>query len=526
LNVLLVGGEPFSVANQLAHQMQGDVERALAAGDVRTAGRLRAQMRAEGAVWMNRPNEATLHTADLPRLLLDYIEIEGPLYDCWPPESHATVLFEGTAAEKDLHYARRVFARLLPQAYRRNVSGDEVEAIVRVVAAEREAGESFEASIRAGLATMLCSPSFLYVGESAGGESAGDERTSNGFRLAERLSYFLWSSLPDEALRQAAARGELDKSERLLAEADRMLDDPRSDALASDFAAQWLRVDEFDRFAPDRELYPDYFRPEFAGLDDDFRAEPLHFFRELLGSEESVLAFVDADWTMANERLAAFYGLPPLEGDEYRRVLLPFGSPRGGLLGMAGVHRLGSDGNRTKPVSRGVYVRQVLLNDPPDPPPPNAGEVQPNSEGQNLSVRERLAAHRTTAACAACHEAIDPYGLALENFNAIGRWREVQDGEVRNWFARGGPPPIDASGTLPDGRSFRDFSDFKRSLLERSDLFRRALAEKLYVYALCRRLTAADHPAIDDIVARAKQQGDGLRAYVRAVVASDAFHRP
>jgi hypothetical protein len=520
LNVFIVGGENFSVANELAHQMQGEVERALAAGDARAAGRLRAQMRAEGAVWMNSPNPATQDTANLPQLFLDFIEIEGPLYDRWPPESHTTVLFEGPDAVQDLDYARRIIARLLPRAYRREVTPDEIDAILRVVSTEMQAGESFPASIRAALTAILSSPSFLHLGQST--ESAGFD----DFRLAERLSYFLWSSLPDDRLLQAAARGELHHSATLTAETDRLLADPRSDALATDFAAQWLRVDEFVRFMPDRELYPDFFRAELAGLDQDLQAEPLHFFRELLRTETSILAWLDADWTMANQRLAQFYGLPPLVGDEFRRVQLLPESPRGGLLGMAGFHRLGSDGNRTKPVQRGAYIRDVVFNDPPDPPPPNVGEVEPNLHGQNLSVRARLARHRTVPACAACHSGIDPYGLALENFNAVGRWRDVQDGEVRNWFARGGPPPIDASGTLPDGRSFIGFAAFKQALLERPNLFRRALAQKLLTYALARRLTPADRPVIDDIVQHAENEGDTLRACVRAVVLSNAFARP
>jgi hypothetical protein len=521
LNVFIIGGENFSVANELAHQMQGEVERALAAGDARAAGRLRAQMRAEGAVWMNSPNPATRDTANLPQLFLDFIEIEGPLYDCWPPKSHTMVLFEGPNAVHDLDYARRIIARLLPRAYRREVTPDEIDTILRVVSAEMEAGESFTASIRAGLTAILCSPSFLHVGASTGDADSFDE-----FRLAERLSYFLWSSLPDDPLLQAAARGQLHNPATLATEADRLLADPRSDALTTDFASQWLRTDEFVRFTPDRELYPDFFLPEFAGLDQDLQAEPLHFFRELLRTETSILAWLDADWTMANQRLAQFYGLAPLVGDEFRRVPLPTDSPRGGLLGMAGLHRLGSDGNRTKPVQRGVYLRDVLFNDPPNPPPPNAGEVQPNIDGQNLSVRARLAQHRTVPACAACHNGIDPYGLALENFNAIGRWRDVQDGEVRNWFARGGPPPIDASGALPDGRSFTGFAAFKQTLLQHPELFRRALAQKLLTYAIARRLKPTDRPVIDDIVQQAENDGDTLRAYVRAVVLSKAFVDP
>jgi hypothetical protein len=526
LNVLVVNGVSFTVANEMAHQMDGAVQRALEAGDARAAGRLRAQMRAEGAVWMNRPNPATLDTEDLPRLFLDYIEIEGPLYDCWPPESHETVLFAGPQAAKTLDYARQIFARLLPRAYRRPVTTAEAETIVRVIAAEMAAGEPFEASIRAGLVTMLCSPSFLCLFDAAAEtDTDGKASTLDDFQLAARLSYFLWSSMPDEELARLAREGRLRDPAVRQSQAARMLADTKAEALVGDFAAQWLRVAEFDRFAPDRELYPLFYQPEMAGLDEDLKAQPLGFFREVLGKDLSVLCFLDSDWTMANGRIARLYGLPALEGDRLRRVPLPPELHRGGLLGMAGVHRAGSDGNRTKPVYRGKYVLEVLFNDPPDPPPPNAGDVEPNVEGKNLSVRQRLEQHRRVASCAACHQRIDPYGLALENFGAIGQWREQQDGEVRNWWALGGAPRIDASGTLPSGRRFSTLEDFKQALLEQQDRFRMALAEKLTTYALGRRLDPADRPMIEQLVQHMKSNGDTLRSLIEGIVAHQAFAR-
>jgi mono/diheme cytochrome c family protein len=525
LNVLIVNGASFTVANEMAHQMENQVQRALEAGEARTAGRLRAQMRAEGTVWMNRPNPATLETKDLPRLFLDYIEIEGPLYDRWPPESHETVLFAGPEAAKTIDYARQIFARLLPRAYRRPVTAEEVETIVRVAAAEMTAGEPFEASVRAGLVAMLCSPSFLYLFDAAAADANANGSMLDDFQLAARLSYFLWSSLPDEELTRLASEGRLRDPAARQSQAARMLADAKAEALVTDFAAQWLRVSEFDRFAPDRELYPLFYQPEMLGLDEDLKAEPLAFFREVLSNDLSVLSFLDANWTMANRRTARLYGLPALEGDRLRRVPLPPELHRGGLLGMAGLHRAGSDGNRTKPVYRGKYVLEVLFNDPPDPPPPNAGDVEPNVEGKNLSVRQRLQQHRQVATCAACHQNIDPYGLALENFGAIGQWREHQDGEVRNWWARGGPPPIDPNGTLPNGRRFTTFAEFKQALLEQQDRFRAALAEKLTIYALGRRLDPSDRPMIEQLVARMKPGGDTLRSLIEGIVAHKAFRQ-
>jgi hypothetical protein len=227
---------------------------------------------------------------------------------------------------------------------------------------------------------------------------------------------------------------------------------------------------------------------------------------------------------MLNERLANYYGIGSVSGEKFRRATLPPESPRGGLLGMAGVHCWGSDGNRTKPVHRGVYLREVLFNDPPPLPPPDVGEVEPNVVGENLSVRARLAMHREVEGCAGCHRAIDCYGLAMENFNAVGQWRTQQDGEVRNWLARGGAPAIDVSGTLPDGREFRDYREFKQLLLSERDRFIRALAEKLMAYALVRRLQPADVASVESAVNYSDRHGHTLRSLILGIVTSDAFH--
>ncbi len=514
--VLIENGTRFGLADLYWHEMENQIEKLTNAGDLGNAGRLRAQRFAEGATWYGRANPKTLHTDDLPKLFLDYIEIEGPLYDQWPPRSHQEIFFAGKKKEQDLNYARQIFERLLPKAYRRHANKNEVDTILKIVRSELDAGKSFEESIKAGVTFILCSPSFLYLYEH-GHKNVNDKNKLSRHELATRLSYFVWSSAPDASLMQNIDAGKLESL------ADGMLADSRAEALVTDFARQWLRVDEFDRFSPDPRLYSIFHKPQFFQLDDDLKNEPLAFFRQLLNGKDSVTAFINADWTMLNERLAAYYGVNGVRGNALRRVSLPPNSLRGGLLAMAGLHRWGSDGNRTLPVHRGVYIRDVLFNDPPKPPPPNAGEVEPNVKGKVLTVRQRLEAHRQIESCAACHNKIDPYGLALENFNAIGKWRDRQDGEIRNWAARGGAPRIDSSGVLPNGHRFTNFKEFKAALMNRSDLFVRGLTQKLFIYALGRPLRDSDHAEIKQIMTNAKRQGTTLRNLIKGIIHSKAF---
>ena len=493
------------------------------AGRFNEAGRIRARGRAAGQYDIYRRDRPNPDTADLdrvPKLYIDYIEVEGPLYGPWPPPSMSVLFPDGLDDDRrTLDEARRLFTRLLPRAFRRPVRSEEIEQIIRVVASELEAGETYEDAVKGGLIAMLCSPSFLYIAEPAPPQP--QPRALNDYELASRLSYFLWSSLPDAQLLQLASEGKLREPSVLDAQIDRMLKDEKAEALVSDFAAQWLKVHEFDQFKPDQQIYRAYYTNENAGLGDDMNAEPLAVFREMLRNDASVLAFIDADWTMANERLARFYGIDGVTGDAFRRVPLPADSPRGGLVAMAGFHKWGSDGNRTKPVHRGKYVLEVLFNDPPDPPPPNAGEIQPNERGQNLSVRERLEQHREIESCGNCHRGIDPYGLALENFNAIGQWRDVQDGEQERWGRQA--PAIEPAGKLPNGASFANVKEFKQALMAQRDRFVRGLSEKLFVYATGRLIEASDHAAIESIAQAAADSGYSLRSILRSIVHSQAF---
>lgn len=461
------------------------------------------------------PDPDKLDVSRFPRVFLDYLEVEGPLYDQWPPKSHTTLLFRGEHADEDLHYAREIFTRFLPRAWRRPIADHEVDPILHVIQTELENGESFHEAIRVGLTVALTSPKFLYLVE-ASTVPESTIRELNNYEIASRLSYFLWSSMPDDELFRAAAAGELSDPVRRAAQVDRLLKDSKADRFVDGFARQWLRTDSFLTFAPDKYLYKEYDQK----LADAVVREPLEFFRTILQQDLSALNFIDSDFLVINDRLALHYGIDGVEGEGFQQVMIPDDSPRGGLLAMAGVHQAGSDGIRTKPVSRAVYIREVLFNNPPDPPPPNAGEVEPNIKGERLTVRERLLQHQEIDACAACHRSLDPYGLALENFNVIGTWRDLQDGED---FRGSNRPQIVASGRLPNGSEFRDFDEFRMLLLEQQDRFRRCLAEKLLLYALGRPIEPSDDGTLNQAVADMKAGDDTFRSLIKSLVTSKAF---
>ncbi len=511
----------FQRVNYFHSQLSRQAEEAISSGNAVGGGRIRARLGAEGMIGLSRPHPDSLDTTDYPRVFFDWIEMEGPLYEQWPPESTEQLFTHdiGNQAEWTTEHAREIFARLLPRAFRRPVDGEEIDRVTDIVRGEIDAGESFPEAVKAGLIATLCSPSFLLLFEGAADEQT---RPLVGHEIATRLSYFLWSSLPDETLDALAASGELSDPAIRAAQVDRLLADPRAEALVEGFATQWLKASEFDRFAVDRQLYRDYYAVENAGLNEAINTEPLAFFREILRADLPVTDFLDADWTMANETLAAWYGLPRVDGEEFRPVSLPADSPRGGLVAMAAVHKWGSDGNRTKPVERGKYLLDVLFNDPPNPPPPNAGEVEPNVDGENLTVRQRLDQHRVIESCRACHARIDPYGLALENFNVVGKWRTKQDGERGYWPDTA---VIDAGGTFPNGLSFANVGEFRAGLADQSDRFLRGLAEKMLTYALGRGVEASDRSLVDRLVAEMKTHDLTFRSLIKAIVADETFAR-
>ncbi|WP_233198897.1 MULTISPECIES: DUF1592 domain-containing protein [Pirellulaceae] len=512
-NVSIVNQTGFQLTSRVGNEIRRQQEKAGTAKDYEKVMRLQSRQQLENLTW-GKPNPEAANTSKLRKLVVDWIECEGPLYDQWPPKSHESLFYRGEDATEDEAYLRDIFTQFLPQAFRRPVTEDEIKKVVTLCLSELAAGESYQDAVRTGLISILCSPKFLYIVEPS---SSDHRRELNDWELASRLSYFLWSSMPDDELFRLAESGQLSQPEVLSAQVDRMLADDKSQGFVQGFGAQWLKTDEFRNFMPDANLYKEY----DESLGEAMVGEVIAFFNEVLRQDESALLFFDADWTMLNERLAKFYGIDGINGDHFQRVTLPKDSPRGGLLGMAGVAMRGSDGNRTKPVNRGVYVREVLFNDPPNPPPPNAGEVEPNIQGEKLTVRQRLIQHQQIPSCATCHRTIDCYGMALENFNAIGAWRTHQDGED---FRGRNTPPIDASGMLPNGQTFESFAEFKSLLLNQKDRFAHGLAEKMLTYALGRPIEPTDRVLIDQLAHQMQSNDYKITSLIHGVVASHAFH--
>lgn len=542
--VNIVNGTKFRLGNGEWYHYNNLLTKLAESGQSKEATRWKARLRAEGAydgyVRSSYVPEV-LQVEKLPALYLEWIEVVGPLQGEYPPPSLNAVFGDLAAArrfaasdcrEEVLADAKSVFERLTSRAFRRPATKSEIAALVKLVEDEWDAGAKSPQALKAGLVALLCSPDFLFLFEPTTPDTA-KTRPLNDYELATRLSYFLWSSMPDAELSRLAKAGQLRDPATLTKQVDRMLADPLSEGFVLGFARQWLKIDEISRFAPDQQIYPDYYATDMAGIDQDVKAEPLAFFREVLQKDESVTSFLDSDWLMLNERLAKLYGISGVDGGEIRRVALNRASGeaaadapervRGGLLGMAGVHLWGADGNRTKPVERGKYILTVLFNNPPPPPPPNAGEVEPNLSGQVLSVRERLAKHREQTTCNNCHRRIDPYGLALENFNVIGRWRDRLDGEKPLSHWGNNRPAIDSAGTLPNGREFTNFVEFKQAVTEQQERFVRALSEKLLIYAIGRTLEPADRATIDKIVSASQTPKPTLRALLRNIVVSEAF---
>lgn len=465
----------------------------------------------EGPVWHVN---ADIVPESLPRLFYEFIEIEGPLTE-YPTKASRQLQLVDEATEGDTTKARELFAGFLPRAFRRPVSSEEIEAFVKVVQqAQRDRKKSFANAMRDGVITVLTSPHFLYLEEPTGADETRRELTD--YELASRLSYFLWSTMPDGELFDLAAQRKLRKPNVLRAQVNRMATDPKSRQFVENFVGQWTRAREFDSVMVDTQQYKNY----DDALRESSLREPYEFFDEILRSDLSVLSVVDSDFVVINERLANHYGVDEVSGEDFRRVAIKPKHNRGGLLGMAGMLTFLADGSRTQPVRRGAYVLDVLWNRPPPLPPPNAGDL-PVIKGKNLTVRQRLEQHRSVTSCAACHARIDPLGLALENYDAVGAWRERQNGERRRGDHN--DPPIDPSGTMPDGEAFQNLQEFKQILMTEKSAFLNGFTEKLLAYALGRPVGATDRELIDETIAAAEKDDYRLQAFLQAVVDSRAF---
>jgi hypothetical protein len=403
--------------------------------------------------------------------------------------------------------------RFAERAWRRPVKKAELAEYLQAYRSERDAGEKTADAYRVALQSVLTSRHFLYLVE---GDPLARERL-NDRELASRLSFFLWSSMPDQGL-LAAAKDDTLKGDGLKKEVDRILTDTNANRFVNDFSRQWLQLHRLGMFPPDKKLYPNY----DAWLEASLRSEPVEYFREMFSKNLPIDALIDSDWTMANARLCDFYGLPEPKRDGFQRVALKPEDHRGGLLTMGAVLGLTSDGTRHRPVHRGVWVSEAIFGKTPPPPPANVSAIEPTPpESPKATLRQKIEAHRNNANCAACHAKIDPLGLAWENYDAVGQWRTLE--KVAQ--GRGVDPVIDPSGTMPDGRPFKDSVQFKRLLLEDRDKVARAFIEHLCTYALRRVLTVDDQDDLKSIEVEAKKNQYRVKDIIKAVALSDLIRK-
>jgi hypothetical protein len=504
-----------------------------------------------------------------PGIASDWLEVEGPLHDAWPPRSHQLLFGDlplvefkpaenpgvraplrkparqeiiGTKnrpepvsgtwtvrSEQPLADADRLLAKFLPKAFRRPVSAEVRQAYVAKVDDRLKAGDCFETAMRRAYRAALCAPEFLYHVESGSQQPA----MLDGYSLASRLSYFFWNSMPDERLIELAATDKLGQPDVLRAETERLLKDAKSQRFIDDFLGQWLKLRQIAANDPDRKLYPE-FNPY---LQDSMVAETRAYFRELIEKNLDASHLIKSEFAMLNEKLAVHYGIPGVSGSQIRRIALPPGSPRGGFLTQAAILKITANGTTTSPVPRGAFVMDRLLGQPPDPPPSNVAAVEPDVRG-STTIREQLAKHRNNTVCASCHAKIDPPGFALEAFDVIGgqrdRYRSIGDGDpaprgsidpfIGISFKLG--PAVDPSGVLPDERTFKNIAEFQALLAADTGRLLKNLAERLAIYGTGRDVSFADRDQIAAIVANTQWQGGGLRTLIHELVQSSLFRTP
>lgn len=460
-----------------------------------------------------QPYDAHFNFYRHPRLTpaIYEVSISGPLDSGEPgvsPSRERIFVDLPASAEEEEQSARKILSRLLRRAYRRVVTADDLRQPLQFYHAAREDGD-FEDGIQAALRAILVNPNFLFRVERDPPElPSGTAYAINDFELASRLSFFLWSSLPDDQLLDLAEQGELKRPEVVEAQVRRMLRDKRSQSLVTNFASQWLYLRNLESLTPDLRTFPDF----DDNLRQAFRQETELLFESILREDRSVLNLIDADYTYLNERLAKHYDIPHVYGSRFRRVPLDEDAKRGGLLRHGSILMATSYATRTSPVIRGKWILENLLGSPPPPPPDNVPPLDDNTVAADLPVRQRLAAHRANAACASCHNLIDPVGLALENFDAVGRWREVEAGV-----------PVDASGGLPDGTECDGIEGLEQGLLARPDVFAGTLVEKLMTFALGRGIEPGDAPAVRQILRVAKKDEYRFSTLIVGIAKSKSF---
>lgn len=468
-----------------------------------------------------------------PGLAVQYVEVEGPLNASWPPESHRRIFGDmpqkkfpaynfsdrvEVVSDQPLVDAERILKTFARRAFRRTVTTDDVAPFVSIVQAKLSGGYTFELAMRAALKGVLISPEFLFLREKPG--------KLDDFALGCRLSYFLWSTMPDDELFTLAEQQKLSQPDVLRQQVERLLAHPKAATFTENFVGQWLGLREIDATEPSHIVYPEFDHL----LKVSMIRETELFFDEVLKHDLSLTNFVASDFTILNGRLGKHYGIPGVVGWEFHKTALPPDSHRGGMLTMASVMKVTANGTTTSPVMRGAWVLDRILGTPPPPPPDGVAAIDPDIRGAT-TIREQLAKHRTDAACASCHSKIDPPGFALESFDCIGGWRD--------WYrvtGNGGPvtvdgrrmpyhkgKPVDPSNVTEDGQPFQNIDEFRKLLLRDKDQLARSLTTKLLTYSTGGAPTKADRPEIEAIVARVRDKNYGFRSLVHEVVQSGLF---
>jgi len=436
-----------------------------------------------------------------PRLRIWEIKVEGPHQQSWPPPGHRVLygnLKPGDLNPETINERLSAFAR---SAFRRPPTEGELKPIRSLVAAKLNAGIKPLDALQIGFQAILCAPGFIYLHEGEG--------QLEGYALASRLSYFLWSSMPDDELFKLAAAGILGEPAIQRQQVERMLGDPKGQRFVSNFTRIWLELDNIGKMPPSKDFLA-YYRDN---LESAMRKETEHFFEHILKENLPPREFLAADYSFLNRELAEHYGMPGLEGNHFRKVSLPTTS-RGGILGHGSFLTASANGVDTSPVVRGIYVMNKLLDYSPPPPPDDVPAIEPDVRGAT-TLREQLIKHRADVTCAQCHNKIDPAGFALENYDAIGGWRDQYDRKLK----------VDASGKLADGKSFASNAEFRKLVVAQEDTFIRCLTKKMLTYAIGRKLNSSDRPSIGGISKEMAGKDKGLRDLIQAIVASESFRK-
>ena len=451
-------------------------------------------------------NVSNSHGGEDPlQVLIDHIEISAPFYEQWPPKTHTDIFFESGSRSDEQVYGREVLSRFLKRVWRRPVTAPDVDQFMDLFARYRPGFATFEDAMVEVLATALATPEFLYLTQRATADETQPSSRISEVEFASRLSMFLWSSIPDDDLLKLAEQGKLREPDVLTAQVNRMLEDPRSRRFSQNFVEQWLGLDRMSSVTHVND----------NALRESMLEEPVAFFEEVLKNNRSVLDFIHSDYALVNERLAAHYQIPNVYGPHFRNVPITPQTNRGGLLTNAAIMTMNSDGTDSHPLKRGVWMLRRILDDPPPPPPPNVPEVDlTDPRILQMTLKERIADHRDNAACVSCHSRIDPWGIAFENYDALGVYRT----HIKN-------QPVDATSELFNRQTLEGIDGLKRYLLtDRQDQFARAMVHKLTAYALGRPLSFGDRADVDSLTAQFRRRDDGLGDLIHLIVSSSVFN--